>query len=699
MKFKIIHEIEGRMRIDCLRDSFTLQEADTIQYCFERFQGVKDVKVYLVTSSVAISYKGDRQTLIRSIQEFSLQHASVPEVYLENSTRKLDVYYQNMLMNKIIKRYAMKLLMPKFLGALFIWKKSLTYGYWGLKSLWNGRLDVSVLDGSAIMASVLRNDRKTASSVIFLLEIGEILEEWTHKKSVADLARSMSLDTPRVWKVDGSMSELVDSKTIQAGDFVRVYKGSVIPFDGICESGEAMVNQASLTGEALPVRKIHGVTCYAGTIVEEGELVLKVSETSGASRYEKIVEMIEETEKLKSSIESEAEHLADRFVPYSLSTTILVYLFTRNITKALSVLMVDYSCALKLSTPITVISAIKEARSYEILVKGGKFLEQVAKADTIVFDKTGTLTEARPVVNQVISFNELSDLENLRIAACLEEHFPHSMAKAVVSKAKEEGLTHEEMHSKPEYIIAHGIASYIGEKRVCIGSYHFIFEDEKVVIPSGKQELFDAIPHEHSRLYMSIDGQLAAVICIEDPLRKEAPFVVSRLKELGFSNVVMMTGDSDKVASVIAKEVGVDSYYSEVLPQDKAAFVEQEKAKGHTVIMIGDGINDSVALSSANCGIAVSDGAELARDIADVVIGTDSLEGILTLKELSNGLMVKIEENYHKIMRINSSLILAGIFGMIPPAAAAFLHNSSTIAISVASMKNILEEENKHICH
>ena len=550
-----------------------------------------------------------------------------------------------------------------------------------------------VLDATAIGVSVLRGDYNTAGSVMFLLGIGEILEEWTHKKSVGDLARSMSLNIDKVWVVSEGQEILVPSTSIKSGDLVRIHMGNVIPFDGTVTDGEGMVNQASLTGESVPVRKIPGGTAYAGTVVEEGELTICVKETGGSSKYEKIMTMIEESEKLKSSLEGKAEHLADKLVPYTFLGTGLVWLFTRNVTKALSVLMVDFSCALKLSMPLAVLSAIREASTYEITVKGGKYLEAMADATTIVFDKTGTLTKAQPTVADVISFNGQSADELLRIAACLEEHFPHSMAKAVVREAARKELVHEELHTKVEYIVAHGISSTLDGKKIIIGSYHFVFEDEQAQIPEGRQELFDQLPEEYSRLYMAIDGKLAAVICIEDPLREEAPEVIRQLKSLGIHKVVMMTGDSDRIAGAIAGTVGVDEYYSEVLPEDKARFVEQEKQAGHKVIMIGDGINDSPALSAADVGIAISEGAQIAREIADVTIGADNLQEVATLKELSNALMARIHKNYRMIVGINTGLIILGVAGIIPPTTSALLHNTSTLWISTKSMKNLLDRE------
>jgi len=525
---------------------------------------------------------------------------------------------------------------------------------------------------------------------MFMLGIGELLEEWTHKKSVDDLARTMSLNVSSVWCRAGDEQVLVPVHQIKKGDYIIVRVGNMIPFDGVVREGEAMVNQASLTGEAVPVEKKPGTAVYAGTVVEEGELVIEVQSVGGSSRYEKIVTMIEESEKLKSGVESKAEHLADKLVPYSLGATGLVWLLTRNTTKALAVLMVDFSCALKLAMPVSVLSAIREAGSRHLTVKGGKFLEAVAEADTIVFDKTGTLTKAQPTVAEVVSFNGDSGDELLKIAACLEEHFPHSMARAVVEAAKNRGIEHSEMHSKVEYIVAHGIASAIGDKRVVIGSAHFVFEDEKASIPEDKKTLYEELPLEYSHLYLAIDGMLAAVICIEDPVREEAVEVIRQLKAAGISKVVMMTGDSERTAAAIAKKVGVDEYYSEVLPQDKAGFVEKEKAAGRRVVMIGDGINDSPALSAADVGIAISDGAQLAREIADITIGADDLNELVTLKQISDLLMKRIHKNYRTIVGFNTLLIVLGVAGVIPPTTSALCHNTSTLLIGVNSMKNLL---------
>lgn len=570
--------------------------------------------------------------------------------------------------------------------------RSVKYIWRGLKTLAKGRIEVPVLDGTAIGISILRRDYDTAGSVMFLLGIGEILEEWTRKKSVDDLARSMSLHIEKVWLLKDGQEILTDADRIAPGNSIVVHMGNVIPFDGMITDGEALVNQATLTGEGLPVRKAAGGYAYAGTVVEEGELTICVKETGGSGKFDKIVAMIEESEKLKSSLEGKAAHLADKLVPYTLLGTGLVYLLTRNTTKALSVLMVDFSCALKLAMPIAVLSAIREASHYNVTVKGGKYLEAMAEADTIVFDKTGTLTRAKPTVVDIISFNGQSADDLLRIAACLEEHFPHSAAKAVVDAAKARNLTHEEMHSKVEYVVAHGISTTIDGKKAVIGSFHFVFDDEKCRIPDGMKARFNSLPNEYSHLYLAIEDELAAVVCIEDPLREEAKKVIHSLKCSGIKKIVMMTGDSDRTARAIAAKVGVDEYYSEVLPEDKARFIEKEKADGRKVIMIGDGINDSPALCCADVGIAISDGAEIAREIADVTIGADNLQEIVTFKAISNGLMKRIHRNYHIIVGFNSCLILSGVSGLIPPTTSALLHNASTLAISLKSMENLLKE-------
>ena len=691
MKFMIKHEAKGRMRIHAVQNRMSYAQADTLLYFLHSQKEVTFAKVYDRTCDAVISYVGDRQTIIELLRGFHYEDVEVPEGLIENSGRELNNTYQEKLIGKIVFHYARRWILPYPVRICLTSLRSVKYIWKGLTTLASGKIEVPVLDATAIGVSVLRSDFNTAGSIMFMLGIGELLEEWTHKKSVDDLARTMSLNVGKVWLVSGGQEVLVPTSQIKAGDKVVVHMGNIIPFDGVVAEGEAMVNQASLTGESVPVRKTVESTAYAGTVVEEGELTILVKEVGGSSRFEKIVKMIEDSEKLKSGAESKAEHLADKLVPYSLGGTILTYLLTRNVTKALSILMVDYSCALKLAMPISVLSAIREASLYNVTVKGGKYLEAVAEADTIVFDKTGTLTKAKPTVVDVVSFNGESTDELLRIAACLEEHFPHSMAKAVVDAATQKNLEHEEMHSKVEYIVAHGIASTINEKRAVIGSAHFVFEDENCVIPEGEQEKFDALPKEYSHLYLAIEGKLAAVICIEDPLREEASAVVQSLKRAGLSKVVMMTGDSERTAAAIAKRVGVDEYYSEVLPEDKASFVEREKAAGRKVIMIGDGINDSPALSAANVGIAISDGAEIAREIADITVSSDDLYQIVTLKLLSDSLMERIKKNYRRIVGFNSLLIVLGVTGVIQPTTSALLHNSSTLLIGLESMQNLLD--------
>lgn len=691
MKFVIKHEIKGRMRIHVSQYRMSYEQADTLLYFLHSNKYVTFAKVYERTGDAVISYVGDRAEIIRTLQQFSYEKVDVPAGVIENSGRELNAKYQEKLIGKIVCRYAGRMFLPYPLRACVTTVKSVKYLWKGLQCLWHRKIEVPVLDATAIGVSIFRNDIETAGSVMFLLGIGELLEEWTHKKSVDDLARTMSLNVGKVWLKRENQEVLVPASEIRPGDEVVVHMGNVIPFDGIVSDGEAMVNQASLTGESVPVRRIVENSVYAGTVVEEGELTVLVKEVGGSSRFEKIVTMIEESEKLKSALEGKAEHLADKLVPYSLGGTALTYLLTRNVNKAISVLMVDFSCALKLAMPISVLSAIREASLYHVTVKGGKYLEAVADADTIVFDKTGTLTKAKPTVVDVVSFNGAEPDELLRIAACLEEHFPHSMAKAVVDAAQQKNLAHEEMHTKVEYIVAHGISTTIDGKRAVIGSSHFVFEDENCTIPEGKQELFDSLPKEYSHLYLAIEGKLAGVICIEDPLREEAEAVVNSLKRAGITKVVMMTGDSERTAAAIAKRVGVDEYYSEVLPEDKAGFIEKEKAAGRKVIMIGDGINDSPALSAANVGIAISDGAEIAREIADITVGSDDLYQIVTLKLLSDSLMKRIRGNYRFIVSFNLGLILCGVAGILQPTTSALLHNTSTLLISLKSMQNLLD--------
>lgn len=693
MKFTIKHESRGRMRVHMEQYRMTYEQADTLLYVIHNHRNVTFVKVYDRTADAVIEYVGDREQIIELLRHFHYESANVPQTVIKTSGRELNNSYQEKLIGSVVWHYSKKLLLPLPIRIALTIGQSVKYIGIGLKCLLQRKIEVPVLDATAITVSLITKDFSTASSIMFLLGIGELLEEWTHKKSVDDLARSMSLNVSKVWlRTPENQEILVESSKIEKGDKVVVHMGNVIPFDGEVLDGDAMVNQASLTGESVPVQRTVGNTVFAGTVVEEGEITIRVKEVEGNNRFDQIVTMIEESEKLKSELEGKAEHYADKLVPWTLGATGLTYLLTRNVTKAMSILMVDFCCALKLAMPISVLSAIREASLYNVTVKGGKFLEAVAEADTIVFDKTGTLTKAHPTVVDVVNFNdEYSSDDMLRVAACLEEHFPHSMAKAVVDAASKKGLSHEEMHTKVEYIVAHGIATSINGKRTVIGSYHFVFEDEKCVVPAGKEQLFESLPLYYSHLYLAVEGMLSAVICIEDPLRDEAAAVVTSLKKAGISKVVMMTGDSERTASVIAKKVGVDEYYAEVLPEDKAAFVEREKAKGRKVIMIGDGINDSPALSAANVGIAISDGAEIAREIADITVGSDDLYQIVTLKYISNALMKRIKSNYRKIVGFNSGLIALGVAGVLPPTTTALLHNGSTILISVNSMKNLLE--------
>ena len=690
MRFKIEHEIRGRVRLHICQKRMTCRQADQLEYFLTNLEGVTAAKVVERNQDAVISFSGNREEILKAVQGFSYEKAEAPESYLQNSGREMNGEYWEKMVNHVVLHYGKKIFLPLPIRTFLTTLKSVKYIWKGVCTLAKCRIEVPVLDATAIGVSILRGDFSTASSVMFLLGFGEMLEDWTHKKSVDDLARSMSLNVSKVWLVTDDTEVQVGTDTIKPGDRVRIHMGTVIPFDGVVTDGEATVNEASLTGESMPVAKHTESYVYAGTVLEEGELTIRVKETSGSTKFEKIVTMIEETEKLKSAVESKAEHLADSLVPYTLAGTALTYALTRNVTKALSILMVDFSCALKLAMPISVLAAIREANAHHITVKGGKFMEAVAEADTIVFDKTGTLTKAQPTVADVVSFNGDSKENLLRLAACMEEHFPHSMAKAVMDAAKERGLTHEEMHSKVEYIVAHGISTTVNGRKAIIGSHHFVFEDEKCVIPTGKEEIFKNLPEEYSHLYLGIEGELAAVICIEDPLRPEGPEVIKALRKAGFTQIVMMTGDSDRTAKAIAAKVGVDKYYSEVLPEDKAKFVEEAKAQGRKVLMVGDGINDSPALSAADVGIAISDGAELAREIADITIGADDLSVMVTLKEISNGLMDKIHKNYRRIVGINGSLIALGVTGVIQPTMSALLHNTSTLLIGMDSMKSVL---------
>ena len=679
------------MRVHFLGSTMTYRQADTLLYYLENKSEVISAKVYERTGNAVIRYKGERRRILEMLRSFCYDKVVVPNEVLETSGRALNAAYQEKIIDKILFRWMRKWFLPYPMTALYTAAMSVKYIYQGLKILCKGKIEVPVLDATAIGVSILRNDFDTASSIMFFLSIGELLEEWTHKKSVDDLARMMSLNVEKVWIKKNDQEILVAASTVKKGDLIVVHMGNVIPFDGTVIEGEAMINQAALTGESVPVRRSSEDSVYAGTVLEEGEITLRVEKTGGSSRFEKIVTMIEASEKLKSSLEGKAEHLADQLVPYTFAGTGLVYLLTRNVTKALSVLMVDFSCAMKLAMPISVLSAIREASKYHLTVKGGKYLEAVAEADTIVFDKTGTLTKAHPTVVDVISFNGDDPDELLRVAACMEEHFPHSMAKAVVYAAKKRNLEHEEMHSKVEYMVAHGISTEIEGKRAVIGSYHFVFEDEKCRIPEGKEELFESLSGEYSHLYLAMEQELAAVIRIEDPLRDEAVEVIRLLKEEGIANIVMMTGDSERTAASIAKRVGVDDYDSEVLPEEKARFVEKERAKGKKVIMIGDGINDSPALSAADVGIAISDGAELAREIADITISADNLYELVLLKRLSDRLMQRIGRNYRLIVGINAALIALGVAGILQPTASALFHNTSTLFIGLDSMKNLME--------
>ncbi len=690
MKFQVKHDIRGRLRVHIPQKRMSFAEADTLLYYLEGLPFVTQAKVYEKTCDAVICYSGERREVLLALKQFDYAEVELPAAFSAHSSREMNDRYQSRLVGQTMLHFGKKLFLPYPVRAAITAAKSVKYLYRGVHCLLQRKIEVSVLDAVAIGVSVCRGEMNTASSVMYLLGIGETLEEWTHKKSVDDLARSMSLHVNRVWALREGQEILVSAKEVAAGDSVVVRMGNVIPFDGVIRQGDAMVNQSSMTGESLPVHKEVGNYVYAGTVLEEGEIVLQVRETSGSTRYEKIVTMIEDSEKLKSAVEGRAEHLADRLVPYTLLGTGLVYVLTGNVTKALAVLMVDFSCALKLSMPISVLSAIREASTCQITVKGGKYLEAVAEANTIVFDKTGTLTRAKPAVREVFTFCERNADDLLCLAACLEEHFPHSMAKAVVTAAAERGLEHEETHSKVEYIVAHGIASAVDGQKVVIGSYHFVFEDEGCVIDATQQAKFDALPKEYSHLYLAIDGQLAAVICIEDPLREEAAEVIRGLREAGFTRIVMMTGDNAHTAEVIAKQVGITEYYSEVLPEDKANFVQKETQKDNKVIMVGDGVNDSPALSAASVGIAISDGAEIAREIADITVAADNLHELLKLRRLSTLLMKRIRTNYRVIVGVNAGLIALGVAGVFPPATSALFHNLSTLLISLQDMQNLL---------
>ena len=691
MKCKILHESSGRIRLHAEKSRMTMEEADQLEAYLTALPGVRQATVYERTCDMVILYREDRKQILDGVAAFRFDREAMVSSTPENSGRALNRQYQEKLVNMVLFRAARMVFLPASLEKAYTLLRSVRYLWHGVRCLLRRKLEVEVLDALSIGVSIARGDFGTAASVMFLLRLGELLEEWTRKKSLGDLARCMSLNVDRVWLKTKDSEVLVPITQVKAGDAICVHTGNVIPLDGKVLSGEACVNQASLTGESLAVRKAEGACVYAGTVVEEGECVIQVEQQSGASRYDQIVTMIEESEKLKSTTEDRALALADRLVPYSLAGTALTYLLTRNATRAISILMVDFSCALKLSMPLAVLSAMRECGSYHITVKGGKYLEAVAKADTIVFDKTGTLTHATPTVVRVVPFGGRDERGVLCVAACLEEHYPHSMANAVVKEAVRRGISHAEMHSEVEYVVAHGIASRIDGEKVVIGSYHFVFEDEGCVIPAEERERFDALPAEYSHLYLAIGGKLAGVICVADPLREEASAVLNSLRKLGISKAVMMTGDNERTAAVIAKEVGVDEYFAEVLPEDKARFVEQEKAAGRTVVMIGDGINDSPALSAADVGIAISDGAAIAREIADITIAADDLFELVLLKMIANGLLKRINGNYRFVLGFNGSLIVLGAAGILPPATSALLHNLSTLGISIRSMTNLLD--------
>lgn len=695
MRIKIQHEIKGRIRFSTQKKKMTAREADMFLFYINSLKNVTSAKVYERTGDSVVCYTGSRQELIRNLVAFSFEDKELQEKVPENTGRELMNQYKEKLVSKLVIHFLCKLFLPAPAAKAKAVIQSLHFIKEGLKCIRRRKLEVPVLDATAISVSLIWGDVSTASSIMLLLGVGEILEEWTHKKSVADLARSMSLNVEKVWKKEGNTEILTEIQDIKEQDLICVHMGNMIPLDGIVTQGEAMVNQASLTGEGIPVKKEKDAYVYAGTVVEEGELTIQVKQSAGSTRYEKIVSMIEDSERLKSSLEGKAAHLADRLVPFSFLGTILTYLLTRNATRALSILMVDFSCALKLSMPIAVLAAMRECQDHQITVKGGKFLEAVAEAETVVFDKTGTFTKAQPTVAEVVAFGENDRDSMLRLAACLEEHFPHSIANAVVAQAKKEGLSHEEMHSKVEYVVAHGISSQVNGEKVIIGSYHFVFEDEKTKIPEGEKEKFNELPPEYSHLYLAVSGELAAVICIEDPLREEAKDIVPALKKTGIRKVVMMTGDSERTARTIAEKTGVDQFYAEVLPEDKASYIEKEKAKGRKVLMVGDGINDSPALSAANAGVAVSGGAQIAREIADITISGENLHQLVTLKRAGNCLMKRIHRNYRFVIGFNTGLIILGLAGILAPGTSAFLHNMSTLGITLESMTNMLDKENR----
>ena len=692
MKCTILHEGRGRMRVHVCNVRMTLHRADVLEAYLNHHDAIEKATVYERTGDVVLYYRGRRADAVQALSRYKFDQPELDALVTTADSRKLNQEYQEKMCDLVAGHFFRKLFLPAPIRAAYTVWRSIAFVWKGVRCLLRRRLEVEVLDALSIGVSVLRGDFSTAGSVMFLLNLGSLLEEWTRKKSLDDLARSMALNVDKVWVRSQGTEVLLPLTKVQPGDEIVVRSGNMVPLDGTVIEGEAMVNQAALTGESMPVRKAKGATVYAGTVVEEGECVFLAKAAGGANRYDKIVAMIEESEKLKSSTENRALELADKLVPWCLAGTVVTYALTRNVTRAISILMVDFSCALKLSMPLAVLSAMRECGTAHITVKGGKYLEALAKADTIVFDKTGTLTRATPQVVDIIPFSNSEKDDVLRLAACLEEHFPHSMANAVVRAAREQGLAHEEMHSEVEYIVAHGIASRVGGERVVIGSYHFVFEDEHCIVPADEQEKFDQMPAEYSHLYMAASGQLVGVICIADPLRPEAASVLRQLHKLGIRNTVMMTGDSYRTAEAIARQVGVDQFFAEVLPEDKANFVQKAKAEGHTVVMIGDGINDSPALSAADIGIAINSGAAIAREIADVTIKADSLEELVTLKTIANALQHRVSSNYRFVLSFNSTLIVLGALGILQPAASAMLHNLSTIGISLRSMTNLIQK-------
>lgn len=680
------------MRVHVCNVRMTLHRADVLEAYLNHHDAIEKATVYERTGDVVLYYRGRRADAVQALSRYKFDQPELDALVTTADSRKLNQEYQEKMCDLVAGHFFRKLFLPAPIRAAYTVWRSIAFVWKGVRCLLRRRLEVEVLDALSIGVSVLRGDFSTAGSVMFLLNLGSLLEEWTRKKSLDDLARSMALNVDKVWVRSQGTEVLLPLTKVQPGDEIVVRSGNMVPLDGTVIEGEAMVNQAALTGESMPVRKAKGATVYAGTVVEEGECVFLAKAAGGANRYDKIVAMIEESEKLKSSTENRALELADKLVPWCLAGTVVTYALTRNVTRAISILMVDFSCALKLSMPLAVLSAMRECGTAHITVKGGKYLEALAKADTIVFDKTGTLTRATPQVVDIIPFSNSEKDDVLRLAACLEEHFPHSMANAVVRAAREQGLSHEEMHSEVEYIVAHGIASRVGGERVVIGSYHFVFEDEHCIVPADEQEKFDQMPAEYSHLYMAASGQLVGVICIADPLRPEAASVLRQLHKLGIRNTVMMTGDSYRTAEAIARQVGVDQFFAEVLPEDKANFVQKAKAEGHTVVMIGDGINDSPALSAADVGIAINSGAAIAREIADVTIKADSLEELVTLKTIANALQHRVSSNYRFVLSFNSTLIALGALGILQPAASAMLHNLSTIGISLRSMTNLIQK-------